>query len=106
MVFLCFIFGSSKKKIVLENLNLIIVAFITLVINLPFGYWRKIARTKSTGWFLAIHIPVLMVIGMTFLFDIGYAWYTFVAKIAAFVLGQWLGGRYIKIKTKEPKLRN
>ena len=37
-------------------------AFVILLLNLPFGYWRAGVARFSRGWFLAVHVPVPFVI--------------------------------------------
>ena len=83
-------------------MNLIITGILILLINIPFGYWRAGCRRRYLQWFLAIHIPVPLIIGLTFLFDIGFAWYTYAVKVAIFLLGHYIGGiiRNKKASTK------
>ena len=60
--------------------------------NLPFGYWRSRVPKLSRQWFLAIHLPVPIVIALRFLTGLGWHWTTFPVLISAFFLGQLLGG--------------
>ena len=71
--------------------NLILVALLVFILNIPFGYWRANVRRYSAQWFLAIHIPVPFIIAMRLLAGIGFAWYTYVFLVGAFFLGQKLG---------------
>ena len=73
-------------------MNLWIVALIVFLINLPFGYWRANTKTFSTHWFLAIHIPVPMVIALRIYSDIGFEFITYPVLVGAFFLGQLSGG--------------
>ena len=77
--------------------ELSLVLLFTLVVNLPFGYWRQGLRKLSVLWFLAIHLPIPLVIALRISLGIPYASVPFV--IAAAVLGQWIGGRYRKKRT-------
>jgi hypothetical protein len=77
-------------------INLIIVTLIVLVLNMPFGYWRANVRRFSLQWYLAIHVPVLFIIGLRLAFHLGFAWYTYVILVSAFFLGQQVGGLLIK----------
>jgi hypothetical protein len=62
-----------------------------LVLNVPFGYWRANVRPFSLQWFLAIHLPVPLIIGLRLITDLGFAWHTYVFLVAAFFLGQQSG---------------
>ena len=64
-----------------------------LVINIPFGYWRAGARKFSLSWFLAVHVPVILGIGLRFLLKLGWSLAVFPALVGAFFLEQFLGGK-------------
>ncbi|HWS89030.1 MAG TPA: hypothetical protein VN282_18795 [Pyrinomonadaceae bacterium] len=68
------------------------VALLVFLISLPFGYWRASARKHSRQWFLAMHLPVPLVIALIFAGP-GYKLISFTVAIGAFVLGQFVGGR-------------
>lgn len=68
---------------------------IVLVLNIPFGYWRANVKRYSLQWFLAIHVPVIFVIGLRLTFHLGFAWYTYVVLVTAFFLGQQFGSMII-----------
>lgn len=70
-----------------------IVLLLVFAINLPFGYWRASVPTRSPRWFLAIHIPVPIVVAIRLVSGIGFALWTYPLMIAAFALGQWIGGK-------------
>jgi hypothetical protein len=70
-----------------------IVALLVLLVNLPFGYWRASVPVRSRQWFLAIHLPVPIVVALRIVGDIGFAFWTYPVLIGAFALGQWIGGR-------------
>jgi hypothetical protein len=59
--------------------------------NLPFGYWRSNVRKFSFQWILAIHIPVIAIILNRIFGNLGFAWYTFIFSVSAFIVGQLLG---------------
>ena len=61
------------------------------VLNLPFGYWRANTVKLSRQWFLAVHLPVPLVIVLRLWF--GFGWSAVPFFVACFALGQWLGGR-------------
>jgi hypothetical protein len=74
------------------HLSLTAVAAIVLCLNLPFGYWRAQVQRFSTAWFLAIHLPVPLVVGLRILSGMGWRLATFPVLIGAFFAGQLLGG--------------
>ncbi len=69
-----------------------VVAAAVTLINIPFGFWRAGARKFSLRWFLAVHLPVPVVVGLRMLANLGWGLLTFGVLIAAFFLGQLLGG--------------
>jgi hypothetical protein len=69
------------------------VALAVLIINLPFGYWRAGLRKFSVRWFLAVHAPVPLIIGLRVLSGLGWHLTTVPVLAAAFLCGQFLGGR-------------
>ena len=70
-----------------------IVSATVLLLNLPFGYWRAHVGRFSLQWFLAVHLPVLLVISLRVLSGLGWHLVTFPALIGAYFTGQLLGGR-------------
>jgi hypothetical protein len=77
-------------------IRLIIISFIVLLLNIPFGYWRANVRRFSLQWFLAVHVPVILIIFLRLVSHVGFAWYTYVALVSVFFLGQRLGGLVLK----------
>ncbi len=81
------------------------LAVIVFLMNIPFGYWRAHVKRASKQWFLAIHIPVILVIALRFLSGLGWALITFPVLVGAFFLGQLSGGmvyrllRNLKVRT-------
>ncbi len=73
------------------------LAVIVFLMNLPFGYWRAHVKRASKHWFLAIHIPVILVIALRFLSGLGWALITFPVLVGAFFLGQLSGGMVYKL---------
>ncbi len=82
-------------------LNLIEVSLIVLLLNIPFGYWRGNVKKFSLQWVLAVHIPVPFIIGLRFLMNIGFAWFTYIFLIVAFFLGQQYGSYLLKTKKQK-----
>jgi hypothetical protein len=69
------------------------VALAILVLNLPFGWWREGTRKLSLPWFLAVHVPVPLAVGLRFASGLGFRLATLPLFVAAFFGGQFLGGR-------------
>lgn len=70
------------------------VALMVGLISIPFGYWRDSTRRFSVAWFLAVHGPVPLVIGLRLAFDLGADFTTIPVLLGAYSLGQFLGGRW------------
>ena len=69
------------------------VALLVFLINLPFGYWRASVRKLSTQWFLAVHLPVPLVIALRIFSGLGWQLISFPVLVGAFFLGQFVGGK-------------
>ena len=72
-------------------MNLAIASILVFLLNIPFGYWRKMERKFSWQWFLTIHLPIPFVVIIRFHFDLGFALYTYPIMIAVFFGGQFFG---------------
>jgi hypothetical protein len=70
-----------------------IAMVVTFVINLPFGYWRGGLRKFSPAWFVAIHAPVPLVIGLRFVLGLKFRWAALPFFVAAYFSGQFIGSR-------------
>jgi hypothetical protein len=68
----------------------------TMLLNIPFGYWRSKARKYSFRWFLYIHLPIPLVFLGRVLSHIGFVYVPFF--VAAAVIGQIWGGR-LRVQT-------
>ncbi len=69
------------------------VACMVLLMNLPFGFWRAGVRRFTLPWFLAVHAPVPLVVGLRVLAGLGWRLSTVPVLAIAFLAGQMLGGR-------------
>ena len=69
------------------------VALLVFLINLPFGYWRASVRKLAGRWFLALHLPVPLVIALRIFSGLGWKLMSFPVLVGAFFLGQFVGGR-------------
>lgn len=72
-------------------MNLPLLMIIIFFINLPFGYWRGGQERFSRGWFLAVHLPVPVIIILRLAF--GFSWMALPFTIFAFFIGQLTGSR-------------
>ncbi len=84
-------------------MDLLSVAAIAAVLNLPFGYWRANAEKFSRQWFLAVHLPVPFIIALRVLSGLGWHFATFPVMFGAFFAGQFLGGEIHEWWTKRAK---
>jgi hypothetical protein len=66
----------------------------TFVVNLPFGYWRAGLRKLSPAWFVAIHAPVPLVIGLRFALGLPFRWSVLPLFVVAYFAGQFVGSRW------------
>lgn len=85
-----------EKTDLCQMLTLFLISLLVFVINIPFGYWRSNVKSFSLQWFLAIHIPVPIIIALRLGSDIGFAWYTYAFLVTAFFLGQQTGSAVMK----------
>ncbi len=84
------------------SMNILLLTLFTLIINIPFGYWRANVRKFSLQFLLAIHIPVILIIAFRILSSSGFDLTTFFFTVPAFFLGQFAGSKiYSFRKLKE-----
>jgi hypothetical protein len=69
------------------------VALLVFLINLPFGYWRASVAKLSRQWFLAVHLPVPLVVALRIYSGLGFKLISFPVIVGAFFLGQFVGGK-------------
>jgi hypothetical protein len=70
----------------------------TVIINLPFGYLRGGLRKLSLWWFIAIHLPVPLVIIIRSCHHLELTWLLAPFLFGSFFLGQFLGLKIFKWK--------
>jgi hypothetical protein len=87
------------------EINLLLAALSTFLLNLPFGYLRQGYRKFSVMWFISIHAPVPFVILFRHLFGLGFELYTYPIMVSAFFLGQLVGKKYRSKRDAKLKLR-
>jgi hypothetical protein len=78
-------------------MNLALLAGVVVLLNLPFGYWRSHAQKLSVQWFLAIHLPVPLIIAIRLLSGVGWHTVTFPLFAGSFFVGQFIGGRLSRL---------
>ena len=71
--------------------SVLILAAATLLINLPFGYWRESARRFSPAWFVAVHAAVPVIIILRLWLDLEWRLATLPLLLVAYMTGQFLG---------------
>jgi hypothetical protein len=81
------------------SLNLLLVATLVFLLNLPFGYWRANVRKFSFPWFLSVHAPVPFVISLRLLSGLGFHLATLPIMIAAYFGGQFAGSKIFHMRT-------
>ena len=80
------------------------VALLVFLLNLPFGYWRASSKKFSRQWFLAVHLPVPLVIALRLYSGLGWKLISFPVLVGAFFLGQFVGGKVrLLISGKGPR---
>jgi pilus assembly protein TadC len=71
--------------------HVLLVAVLTFLVNIPFGYWRAKTKKLSKEWFLAVHLPVPLIVVFRLLFGVHLNIPTFIVFVVAFFLGQRTG---------------
>lgn len=71
--------------------RIIVVVAVVFLLTLPFGFYRAYTRKYSLRWFLAIHVPVILVFLARYEAHLSYAYIP--ATCAAFAASQYLAGR-------------
>ena len=74
--------------------RLVLVALGVFVLNLPFGVWRAGQRRFGAAWFIAVHAPVPLVVGLRLLAGLRLHPANVLILATAYFAGQYCGGRY------------
>lgn len=82
------------------GVHLLLVVAAIFLLNIPFGLWRSQARRLSVPWFLAIHLPVGLSVGIRLLAGIHFTWGALPFFVGAFFFGQTAGG---KLRSPHPR---
>ena len=72
------------------------ISWITFLLNIPLGLWRKSLKKLSPAWFLAVHLSIPLIV--VFRVHAGLSLIYVPAVIAIAMIGQRVGGK-ILIKT-------
>jgi len=86
-------------------MNLLTIAILVFLLNIPFGYWRANVRKFSFAWFLSVHAPVPFIIALRLLSGMGFQLITFPIMIAAYFGGQFAGSRLHTMRKKKDGLQ-
>ena len=70
--------------------TIILLCLAAAAVNLPFGYYREGVPRFSARWFLAVHLPVPLIIIMRI--GSGQGWSLVPLMFVCDVLGQIMGG--------------
>jgi F0F1-type ATP synthase membrane subunit a len=85
--------GKSEGVGLTLTISLWEVALAVLFLNIPFGFWRDGTKRFTLPWFLAVHLPVPVVVGLRILSKLGWRLTTLPVLVGSFFLGQLLGGK-------------
>ncbi len=83
----------------MADIRLILLILLTFLLNLPFGYWRGSCRKFSWQWFVAIHLPVILLYFIRKYLHVERNWITLLLLILMFFTGQRIGAFLHKKKT-------
>lgn len=78
--------------------RILITCIATIIVNLPFGYWRGGLKKLSFWWFFAIHLPVPAVILIRKFHELDLTWSLVPFLFGSFFLGQFLGKKIFLLK--------
>ena len=70
--------------------SMILPIFI-FIINIPFGYWREGVKKFSFHWFLAVHIPVPIIVVLRLFLGIKLTLPLFLLFVFCYFSGQFTG---------------
>lgn len=81
-------------------MEILYVAVLTFIANIPFGYVRKYTYKLTFCWFLAIHAPVPLVIWFRSMFGVELTWSLAPVLFGSYFLGQFAGKKLNSIEEK------
>jgi hypothetical protein len=77
-------------------MNILLVAVVSFIVNIPLGMWRSKYKRFSFMWFLLVHASIPLIVTLRICLDTPTAFIP--VFIALAILGQVLGRKW-KIKT-------
>jgi len=80
--------------------KLIIICVFIYVLNIPFGLWREKTVKFSKQWFLAVHLPVPLIIATRLFLNIPLTLKTFPLFVFFYFTGQFTGSVFYRLKQK------
>ncbi|MCL5735188.1 MAG: hypothetical protein M1274_06285 [Actinobacteria bacterium] len=72
-------------------IRLFVVLVADVLVTLPFGFYRAYTRKLSLRWFLAIHVPVILIVLARYEAHLSYVFIPFTC--VTFAGAQYVGGR-------------
>jgi hypothetical protein len=75
-------------------MNIVIVSFAAFLINLPLGIWRSRYKKFTFRWWLPIHASIPLIVALRIWLATPLIFIPLF--IAAAILGQFIGGRFLK----------
>ncbi|MCS7053843.1 MAG: hypothetical protein NZM09_08920 [Ignavibacterium sp.] len=79
----------------------ILLSIFVFILNIPFGFWRANTSAKSIQWFLAIHIPIALIIALRLILGLDITTISILMNIVGFILGQFTGKSLYQVSIKK-----
>ena len=76
--------------------KIILLCIFIFFLNIPFGIWRGKVEKFSKQWFLAVHLPVPIIIGMRLFMNIPLTLKMFPIFVFSYFTGQFIGSKIKK----------
>lgn len=64
---------------------------LTIIVNIPLGYFRQAVEKFSFAWYFYVHISIPLIIYLRI--KAGYSWKFIPLTLGAAIIGQIIGGR-------------
>jgi small-conductance mechanosensitive channel len=82
---------GQRRRERAEVVRIVTVLAAVVLVTLPFGFYRAYTRKLSLRWFLAIHLPVILVVLLRVGMHLPYVFIPF--TFLAFTAAQFAGAR-------------
>lgn len=79
----------------------ILLSIFVFILNIPFEFWRVNTSAKSIQWFLAIHIPIALIIALRLILGLDITTISILMNIVGFILGQFTGKSLYQVFVKK-----